>query len=430
LFVYNGLSVDSGAVDTTINTITGLSSVSLNWEILAKKDSSGLNLYTIRISGSNVELKDVNRGVIIPDLIPPAAPQRLSAVTAGNGKVRLVWSPNNENDLAGYKVYYSSLPTGFTGTDAKEGQSPIIVSTIDTFFVSGLTAGNTYRFALSAFDLSTNESSLSNEASVLVTGEQTSHWTINIYASVNGLQDSTAYAGADAQATDGFDSTFDLPKPPKPPSNFVYVYFPHSDWNSIVGPNFLADLQKDTNLTYTGKRWTFGVATDQGSQTMTLNFMLSSAIPWGYPVHLRDVKSDSVQDLRVMDTYTYNTGTDTLHMFQIIVGGPFTISNSFDAGWNMAGIPIKSTTTAKDSVLSHNTSTYLYGYAPNTGYYISNSFNTAQGFWLGALSPVTAAVTGVHVMDTVGIQLNPGFNIVSLPYFVPAYSKHKILIIN
>ncbi len=171
LFVYNGIKVDSGSVDTTIGTLTKNNLLTMHWKIRASRDSSGLNLYTIRVEAGNAPAKEINRGIIVPDIIPPAAPTRLVVnPTDKDGTVILVWAKNPEQDLAGYKIYYSSETNGFGGTEAKEGTSPITVTTIDTFTVSGLVVGKTYRFAVSAFDLSTNESLKSNVVSLVLTG--------------------------------------------------------------------------------------------------------------------------------------------------------------------------------------------------------------------------------------------------------------------
>ncbi len=430
-FTYNGLGIDSGSVDTTITSIPAQGSLSMNWLINANKDSSGLNLFTLRIGGDNVAVKDVNRGVLIPDLVPPAAPVQLKAISKSIGQVLLTWTPNKEKDLGGYKVYYSTALTGFTGNDANEGPSPIIVSTIDTMLITGLTGGKTYRFALSAFDLSTNESGLSNEVSLtLDTTAMFSHWEINILAATSSLKDSSSYAGADANATDGFDSTYDIPKPPQPPSNFVYVYFPHPEWGTIVGPNFMADVKHDTDMTYMGKIWNFGVATDQHNQTISLSLYLSTAIPWGYSVRLIDMKTDSTIDLRRFNTYAYNTGSDSVRLFQIIVGGPISLSYTYNAGWSMAGLPLKVTSPSKSSVFGQAASEYLYDYSQPNGYSVADFFGFGKGYWLGALSPVTASITGVQVMDSVGVSLNPGFNIISLPYNVSQYSKYSMFVSN
>lgn len=170
LSVSNGLEVDSGSVDTTISSLAAENLLSFNWKIRANKDSSGLNLYTLHISGDNVETKDINRAVLVPDIIPPAKPTGLTLTLQANGKVMLTWRDNTDKDLAGYKIYYSSDAIGFGGTEANEGPSPISVSTIDTMYLTGLTGGIMNRFAISAIDLSTNESDLSDTVSGLITG--------------------------------------------------------------------------------------------------------------------------------------------------------------------------------------------------------------------------------------------------------------------
>ena len=170
LLLSNGLAIDSGSVDTTITSLAAQAMLSMDWKIQATKDSSGLNLYTLRVGGSNVTSKDVNRAVLIPDIIPPAVPSGLSAILLTAATARLTWTPNTEKDLAGYKIYYSSDPTGFNGTDADEGPSPIAVSTIDTMNITGLKSGKTYRFAISAFDLSINESPLTTAVTINTTG--------------------------------------------------------------------------------------------------------------------------------------------------------------------------------------------------------------------------------------------------------------------
>ena len=169
LFIYNGLKVDSGAVDTTLDSVAAQTGVSFIWKMHAQKDSSGYNLFTIRVGGLNVETKDVNRGLLVPDIVPPSSPQGLNLQVIGQkGEVMLTWTPNTERDLAGYKIYYSKDSTNLSGgTGANEGASPIVVTTVDTFMVTGLGSAK-YYFAISAFDFSTNESPLTNISSVSV----------------------------------------------------------------------------------------------------------------------------------------------------------------------------------------------------------------------------------------------------------------------
>ena len=72
----------------------------------------------------------------------------------------LAWDPNTESDLAGYKIHYGTASGSYTvHTD---------VHNVTTYTVTGLTAGQTYYFAATAYDASGNESGYSNPVSYAV----------------------------------------------------------------------------------------------------------------------------------------------------------------------------------------------------------------------------------------------------------------------
>ena len=74
----------------------------------------------------------------------------------------LAWDPNTESDLAGYRVHYGTSSGSYTvHTD---------VHNVTTYTVTGLTAGQTYYFAATAYDTSGNESGYSNPVSYAVPG--------------------------------------------------------------------------------------------------------------------------------------------------------------------------------------------------------------------------------------------------------------------
>lgn len=92
------------------------------------------------------------RTVIGPDLAPPAAPRGVYSVT-GDGQVTLYWYPNGEKDLAGYDVYRGS---------ACGGTYVLLGSTTSSSFVDfNVVNGNTYYYAVLAYDIRGNESDLS-----------------------------------------------------------------------------------------------------------------------------------------------------------------------------------------------------------------------------------------------------------------------------
>ena len=74
----------------------------------------------------------------------------------------LAWDANTEPDLSGYKLYYGTA-SGTYGT-------PINVGNVTTYTVTGLTDGQTYYFAVTAYDSVGNESGYSNEVAYIVPG--------------------------------------------------------------------------------------------------------------------------------------------------------------------------------------------------------------------------------------------------------------------
>jgi len=85
---------------------------------------------------------------------PPDVPGGLSSVT-GDEEVMLTWYASTEPDLAGYRVYRSLTESG--------PYYEIGNTNLDYFLDCGLANGQTYYYAISAFDLNGNESTLSYE---------------------------------------------------------------------------------------------------------------------------------------------------------------------------------------------------------------------------------------------------------------------------
>lgn len=89
------------------------------------------------------------QGITPIDKFPPAAPTGLHA-TLSPSSIELTWQQNTEPDLAGYRVY-RAVGSGPLRRIAE-------VSQIPSYSDHGVEAGKTYRYAVSAFDQSGNES--------------------------------------------------------------------------------------------------------------------------------------------------------------------------------------------------------------------------------------------------------------------------------
>lgn len=88
------------------------------------------------------------------DDTPPAAPRNIRTVT-GDQRVDIYWDENRERDVAGYNVYYSY---------SYDGKYELIGSTESTYFIDdGAKNGDTYYYAVTAYDYDGNESELSND---------------------------------------------------------------------------------------------------------------------------------------------------------------------------------------------------------------------------------------------------------------------------
>ena len=85
----------------------------------------------------------------------------------GTGSVTLSWQAPTTNedltpltDLAGYRVYYGETSGVYTDV--------VTVGNYTSASIGSLPTGKTLYFAVTAFDTSGNESSLSNEASIVL----------------------------------------------------------------------------------------------------------------------------------------------------------------------------------------------------------------------------------------------------------------------
>lgn len=82
---------------------------------------------------------------------PPAPPGPETGATP----VLLSWDANTEPDLDGYRLYYGVAPGTY--------QNVLDVGNVTTATVTSLQPGTRYFFAVTAYDVSGNESGFSNE---------------------------------------------------------------------------------------------------------------------------------------------------------------------------------------------------------------------------------------------------------------------------
>jgi hypothetical protein len=76
----------------------------------------------------------------------------------------LSWAAASASDVAGYRVYYGTASGSYLQTRG----SGVSTGTATRFTASGLTSGQIYYFAVTAYDAAGNESGYSAEASKVI----------------------------------------------------------------------------------------------------------------------------------------------------------------------------------------------------------------------------------------------------------------------
>jgi minor extracellular serine protease Vpr len=249
------------------------------------------------------------------------------------------------------------------------------------------------------------------------TPESSTQWSIKISSKVDSLSDLNNFAAVHPLASDSLDP-YDIPKPPAPNSNYVYLYFPHPEWGG-PGPYYSKDTRRARDLTNETIEWLFNVKTDQTGKNVLIIFEPDSLFPSNYTIVLYDLDAGIRKVLSQSDnTYTYNSGSVGERHFKLVVGGLFK-TRKFQAGWNLVGIPLSIDSTLS-SMFSDDVSTfYIYTYTFREGYKIDTTFTLGKGFWLGLLDSAVVDFSGTPVKDTISTDLDKYWNIISIPYLTP-----------
>jgi fibronectin type 3 domain-containing protein len=119
------------------------------YKITASDGSGSISPYSAEASAVGV------------DTTPPPRPTSLSAYLAYDG-IRLSWFGNSAYDRKGYKIYYGTASGEYTQTAAYLTS----YGGWNYYTLSGLQGCTDYFMAVSSYDLSGNESALSNEVSI------------------------------------------------------------------------------------------------------------------------------------------------------------------------------------------------------------------------------------------------------------------------
>ncbi|GAB1348700.1 hypothetical protein MASR1M107_09120 [Ignavibacteriales bacterium] len=149
-------------------------------------------------------------------------------------------------------------------------------------------------------------------------------WSLRLKATSGAVADTSAMAGMFANATNLYDAGIDHPKSPAAPANYINVYFPHSTWTSLLGPNYERDFKALADLSATTSTWDFTVNSDIVGN-IVLNAASFEDIPSNYSISLKDSSNGQITNLRT-SSYSYSNGVEaTSRNFTLTIG--VTLSN-------------------------------------------------------------------------------------------------------
>ena len=115
------------------------------------------------IDGGNNNYSSMPQMALLKDLVPPAEPVGLLGTVDSLGNVKLKWTPNTDNDLLGYRVYFANSPNDEYSQITKEA----LTNATFNYKVPLNTLNNFIYFKVQAIDQSFNRSLMSDYSKVV-----------------------------------------------------------------------------------------------------------------------------------------------------------------------------------------------------------------------------------------------------------------------
>jgi len=145
------------------------------------------------------------------------------------------------------------------------------------------------------------------------------NWYIHVEAAIGNAIDRDNYVGGAEGATRGYDADFDIPEPPHTPGQYIRLYFPHDEWEELVD-NFTSDVVGFDAYEDSVIVWNFEVETNVENEEIALQFSPDDNVPEEnmFLFVLDGEEIDSVQNLRQIDEYAYNSQDGGIRTFQLV----------------------------------------------------------------------------------------------------------------
>jgi len=230
-----------------------------------------------------------------PDITPPSRPTGLYTET-GDNFIELFWRSNTEHDVAGYNIFVSS---------AYNGRYELIGSTSSSYFLdNGAVNGNTYYYAVTAFDFDGNESELSRDVAYDVPRPE------GYGVVLDNFRSSPLYAGYD------FSDYSVVPYN----DSYTDMYFENFNGDFYMNVRTDTDIQ---DMGYSNSLLDVKAAPSTGwSSTHDVRLYIGHTyVVWTYDDHYAKFRVTSISPTRVVFDWAYQLQTGNPMLKRVVAPG-------------------------------------------------------------------------------------------------------------
>ena len=172
-------------IDPNVGDVTGLTSKSVS--------PTTTVTYTLTATNSNGQAATQTTVQVTPDTDPPSVPSNLGAAAQSSTRIDLSWWASTDNvGVSGYRIFRDGVAVGTAPTT--------------TYSETGLAAGTTYTYTVSAYDAAGNESAKSGGVSATTQSQSSApSYTTNFSLAENPLSEGGQWRNGRAVGLDWTD---------------------------------------------------------------------------------------------------------------------------------------------------------------------------------------------------------------------------------
>ena len=326
-------------------------------------------------------------------------------------------TPVTTDDLVCTVVTPSTDPDGddvvYTYDWYKDGvlqqTTPDTTALTDTLSFSLTAKGETWRCVVTPSDGTDDGPSHQDE----VTIQDAALWKVGLDITC-GLGTDVAEFGVAPDATEGFDSTYDIPEAPFPPGDYQQAYFYYPDLPSYAQKLSTSYIAPEATLS-----WPLQVAYNGPDSEVTITWDEGDLAAAPDEYYFFFVASGQWTNMRETPGYAFSASTGT-YDFEIIAATALPYAFNLSAGWNTISFPISPLSTDPDDIFGSLSYYLMYRWDPVAGTYVTVGGNavepdepveTGVGYWLLALEDTAVEVVGVPLMGYT-TTLSAGWNMI------------------